>query len=192
MATDILHPEEWLELSSAIQAGENVGSRLMERERRFDNYFKDLTDSFTPQFGQRDTTLLDVGYTFVTTSATSVRGMRIGQWVMLSIRGVASSSLAFGANASGIAIAISKELGMESSAADLLGTFGWRDASAGTNTYGFSTPVSLVGYGPSDETFGVGGVTTAGAGIGAAVNLSTSDQVWCNIQYRTARSKSLA
>lgn len=40
MATNILHPEEWPDIIAAIRSGDpNIGSRLADRERRFDNYF---------------------------------------------------------------------------------------------------------------------------------------------------------
>ena len=192
MGTNILHPEEWIEISAAIAAGDDVGHRLAERERRFDNYFQDLTDFYTPTMGQSNFTINDGPISTVTLSASRVRGLRVGSWIMMTVSMTASSTLAFGANASGITVVLPKELAMDSAESSTFGSFAFYDQSATTWYTGASFPGGGSGYTNIDEVYGAAGRTSAGADIGRAIDLTTSDQVSVSVAYKTMRSKSLA
>lgn len=83
MASNALRPEEWPDIVKAIQAGDpNVGARLVDRERRFDNFFAAFP--YTP--------VLKTGGTAKTCTVTYADVFRIGTRVWISAEVVATQA----------------------------------------------------------------------------------------------------
>ena len=138
MASNVLRPEEWPDLVSAIRQGDpNIGSRLADRERRFDNFF--ATGFYVPVVTQGAT---------ITSQATTIgRWFRIGDWAFVHGLFVANSA---GTLSSNIRFSVPSELPIGPvlpagvGAAQLInGSLSWVDVSLAPDGYAIAHAYSI-------------------------------------------------
>lgn len=171
MPSNALNPSDWTDLVPRIRnaSDEDVARALVDRERKFDNFFADF--QFTVEVSQP--------MTVIAGTLLYAEGQRVGRWIHL-VAGFQLSAAGPGNNA--IRMFIPSALPCITTPAAgpiLVGTFTVYDASAGAyytgNAEMDSNSRSIYGR-------GYGGTLAMGAAA-PVMTLANGDQVHVNVRY---------
>lgn len=176
MGSNALRPEEWVDLTKRIQAGDPaVGADIAHRERVFDNIFQQISSSdFSPVITQGAGTL-----TYTALTGHDFSGYRVGPMVWLNFRCSISNSPG---GAGAVVVTVPPWLPMAAPGfPTVVGTVWMYDASTGTGYNGQA--IWLSGTTLSGWSNGVNNYMGA---AGPAVALAINDQVSYNLQYITS------
>jgi len=186
MASDNLRPEEWPDLVRMIQEGHpNIGQRLVDRERRFDNFF--ATGQYKP------TATAGAALTG-STVATETWGewIRFGRWVFVQAQFRSTSA---GTASNRILLSVPPELliagpvpGGSASIFVPRGQFIWEDDSTAPDGIVTGTAVPYGSTHIAGITSGIFGAaeTFIYIGEGATSTVASGDWVAMSVMYLTS------